>query len=85
MLSYPPLLKWAVDNGARVVIFEQCQTGLAAQKTTQLLATPDALNATQREFARLRCRHATCSFTGRPHTSHLGDTSGLEHYTPDAR
>ena len=49
MLSYPPLLKWAVDNGARMVNFEQCMTGLPAQKTTQLLATPNALEATQRE------------------------------------
>ena len=63
MLSYPPLLKWAVDNGARVVNFEQCQTGLAAQKTTQLLATPDALEAMQREFGHLRCRDASVSLS----------------------
>ena len=83
MISYPPLLRWATEQGARVVVFEQCQTGLEAQKSTQLLATPEILASVQREFAHLRCRDSVCSRTGRPHKSHLGSTRELQQYTPE--
>ena len=69
--------------GAKAFNFEQCRTGLAAQKSTQLLCTPDLLAAAQAEFGHLRCRDSVCVETGERHVSFLGDTSGLERYTSD--
>ena len=76
MLSFEPLEAFASATGAHPVLFDQCRTGLEAQKATLLLCTPNVLSLARKFFGDLRCDHSH-------HRTHLHNTSGLEQYTED--
>ena len=55
--AYPPMAEWIIAAAAVSIIFDQCRVGMAEQKKTQFVVTPNIGTAVRAAFEHLQCNH----------------------------
>ena len=55
--AYPPMAEWIIAAAAVSIIFDQCRVGMAEQKKTQFVVTPNIGTAVRAAFGHLQCNH----------------------------
>lgn len=83
--TLPAMVRFARRHGDCVVHFDQCRTGSATQKTTQLLCSPSVHEAVRERLGHLVCDHLAGtheSIVGKQKSDGTYETKGAEVFTP---
>ena len=83
--TLPAMVRFARRHGECVVHFDQCRTGSATQKTTQLLCSPSVHEAVRERLGHLVCDHPAGtheSMVGKQKSDGTYETKGAEVFTP---
>ena len=57
--SLPEMIEFAERHGNHTIFFDQCRTGAATQKTTQLLCSASIVGALRQRLGHMVCNHAS--------------------------
>ena len=77
--TLPSMVEFARKHGELVVHFDQCRTGAASQKTTQLLCSDNVFEQVQSRLGHLMCNHPAGT-----HDSILGTNESGQYRTQPA-